>query len=400
MKSLLALLEDALVFVIKHIILTGRYMKRHILRIACYILAISIISSSYFIGANRIEADYQEESTAQTIAKAEADVLLQDALTAKEEKRLAAELAARLEAERIEAERIEAARVEAERVEAERKEAARKEAARVAAEKEKQKKREEAAKAEALRKEVVAAEKAKAAAEKAERTRISWQIKAQENNALAEQAEYEAMMPTPIVNLGISNIFQKPELPNGCEVTALATLLGYKGQPIDKTYLADKYLPKFPFYATGANDDRAGGDPNFYFAGDPRKNSNAYYCFAGPLVEAANKFLLEQGSPLTAYDITGSDEQALISQLDSGNPVVAWGTLSMGDAFTFKPNAWIINDRGEKHVPFLNLHCVVLYGYDDVFFYIADPLRGNVAYKRSTFMNAYRQIGSRAVIVV
>ncbi|MEG0692886.1 MAG: C39 family peptidase, partial [Oscillospiraceae bacterium] len=242
-------------------------------------------------------------------------------------------------------------------------------------------------------------EKAKAAAEKAERARISWQIKAQATAALAEQAEYDALMPQAIVNLGVTNIMQKPELPNGCEVTALATLLNYKGHYAEKGYLSDFYLPKMPFYAVGKNDDRAGGDPNYYFAGDPRKNSNAYYCFAGPIVEAGNLLLKEQGSSLTASDITGTDEQGLIAQLDAGNPVIAWGTLSMGDAFTFAPNAWIINDNGDKHIPFLNLHCVVLYGYDDTFFYIADPLRGNVAYKRSTFMNAYRQIGSRAVII-
>ncbi|MFZ2537450.1 MAG: C39 family peptidase, partial [Oscillospiraceae bacterium] len=251
----------------------------------------------------------------------------------------------------------------------------------------------------ALRKEVIAAEKAKAAAEKAERARISWMIRAQANAALAEQNEYNSLLPEAIVNLGVSAILQNPELPNGCEITALATLLNYKGLNASKTYLADHYLPQFPFYATGKNDDRAGGDPNYYFAGNPRSNSNAYYCFASPIVEAGNVFLQEQGSALIASDITGTDEQGLIAQLDAGNPIITWGTLSMGNAFTFAPNAWIINENGDKHIPFLNLHCVVLFGYDDTFFYLADPLRGNVAYKRSTFMNAYQQIGSRAVII-
>lgn len=386
--------------------LKSNVSKKVIIRIACYCLSICVILAIYFVGESKIVAYFEEETAVQVLAKADAEVKLKDALTQKEEKRVADELAQK-EAELKEAQRKEAERKEAERKEAERKEAERKrmEALRIAtekrraAQKEKQRKRAEAAKAEAERKEVIAAEKAKDNAEKAERARISWMIKAQRTAALREQDEYLALMPEAKVNLGVTTILQNPQLPNGCEVTALATLLNYKGLYIDKTILSDNYLPKFPFYATGANFDRAGGDPNYYFAGNPRSISNAYYCFAAPIVDAGNKFLQESGSAYIASDITGTDEQGLIAQLDAGNPVITWGTLSMGNAFTFAPNAWIINENGEKHIPFLNLHCVVLYGYDDTFFYFADPLRGSVVYKRSTFMNAYNQIGSRAVIV-
>ncbi|MEG0692885.1 MAG: hypothetical protein RR444_07365, partial [Oscillospiraceae bacterium] len=151
MKSILKLLEDLLIVICKYAILTGRYLKKHIARIACYVMTIAIMLSGYFIGSSHIESYFEEESVVQALAKADAEVLLQEALTAKEEKRVAEELA-RIEAERKEAERIEAERKEAERIEAERKEAE-----RIAAEKEKQRKREEAAKAEALRKEVIAA---------------------------------------------------------------------------------------------------------------------------------------------------------------------------------------------------------------------------------------------------
>lgn len=399
MKKLLQALENGIVFVAKYIILTWRYIKTYCIRIICYVLAICAICSGYFIAQNKIEAFYKEEETVQASAKIDAEVKLQNAIEKKEQKIIADELA------RKEAERIEAERIEAERKEAERKEKERKEAERIAAEKkraeekERQRKREEAAKAEALRKEVIAAEKAKAAAEKKERARISWMIKAQEKVAQKENEEYKSLMPEAKVNLDVSTIYQKPELPNGCEVTALNSLLNYKGYCINKTVLSDMYLPMFPFYSVGKDEKRAGGDPNFYFAGNPRHKSNAYYCFAGPIVEAANKFLKDCGTEITAKDITGTNEQGLIEQLEAGNPVVVWGTLSMGNAFSFAPNAWIINENGDKHTPFLNLHCVVLHGYDDTFFYIADPLKGNVAYKRSTFMNAYKQIGSRAVII-
>lgn len=256
---------------------------------------------------------------------------------------------------------------------------------------------EEAAKQQA----VIEAEKQKAEAEKNYRATLSVKIKAQEAQAAAENQEYLDTMPAPIVDLAVNAIMQKPALPNGCEVTALAIVLNWMGHSVDKTLLSNSYLPKFPFYTVNVDgkDVRAGGDPNLYFAGDPRNNSNAYYCFAGPIVTAANQFLGEIGASATATDITGSGEDQLISQLDMGYPVIAWGTLSMGEAFQYEPSGWIINEANEKHIPFINLHCVVVSGYDDTFFYIADPIRGNVAVKRSTFMNAYRQIGSRAVVI-
>ncbi len=298
--------------------------------------------------------------------------------------------------------KAEEARIAAEKAEAERKRQAelkRQEEERKRQEEEQRRKEAEEA---ALKAETIAAEKEKAEAEKAERARISGQIKAQEANAQAEMDEYLNLMPTPIVDLRINSILQNPELPNGCEVTALAIVLNSMGYMIDKSTLSDYYLPQFPFYMANVNGEevRAGGDPSLFYAGSPKSRSNAYYCFAGPVVSAANTFLNERGSAAIATDITGAGEEELINQLDMGNPVIAWGTLSMGDAFTFAPNAWIINEEtGEKHIPFLNLHCVVLTGYDEDFFYLADPIRGNVVYKRSTFMNAYNQIGRRAAVI-
>ena len=307
--------------------------------------------------------------------------------------------AARIAAEKRKAEEEAKRKAEAARIEAEKKKA---EAARIAAEKKRKEDeaRKKAAEQAAKSQEVINAEKQNATAEKNERARLSAKIKAQEANATAENEEYINRGVTPIVNLGVQAIMQNPELPNGCEVTSLAIVINSMDSYVDKCTLSDVYLPQFPFYRYGANKVRAGGDPNLYYAGNPRLTSNAYYCFAGPLVSAANNYFDAVGMNMTAVDLTGADEAELVRQLDMGFPVVVWGTLSMGDAFTYVPNAWVINEQtGEKHIPFINLHCVVLYGYDDDFFLFADPIRGNVAYKRSTFMNAYRQIGSRAVAV-
>lgn len=43
---------------------------------------------------------------------------------------------------------------------------------------------------------------------------------------------------------GVPMLFQDPELPTGCEVTALAMVLQYYGFDADKCELSDVYLPK------------------------------------------------------------------------------------------------------------------------------------------------------------
>lgn len=382
-----------------------RKKRRRLLPFICICTA-AVIASGTFTGLHFYQKKKDSEFTALVSAKlntaaaqirtaeSERAAFLNDTFERlktereEEERRIAEQKRIEEERRKAEEERIAAQkRAEAERIAAEQKRAE-EEARRKAAE--------EAAK----QAEIIAAEKAKAEAEKAERQRISAQIKAQEANAIAENNEYLNRGITPIVDLEISAILQNPELPNGCEVTSLAIVINSLNSYVDKATLADVYLPQFPFYAVGEDKQRAGGDPNLYFAGNPRSASNGYYCFAGPIVTAANSYFNSVGMTNTAIDITGADEEQLIHQLDMGYPVIAWGTLSMGDAYTFAPNAWIINeDTGEQHIPFLNLHCVVLTGYDDEFFLMADPIRGNVAIRRSTFMNAYRQIGSRAVVI-
>lgn len=246
------------------------------------------------------------------------------------------------------------------------------------------------------------AEQEKAAQESNYRAEIAKGLKEQQKEAEAQQLAYLAERPEADVSLAVEIEKQNPELPNGCEATCLQALLAYKGVEIDKGLLADAYFPQFPFYQAAIEGEtvRAGGDPELYFAGNPRDTQNAYYCFAGPVVTAANQVLAEAGLPMQAIDMTGADESDLTDLLDLGEPVIVWGTLWMGDAYTYAKSAWVIDeDTGEKHIPFLNLHAVVLCGYDFDYFYIADPIRGNVAVRRETLMNAYRQIGMRAVVI-
>lgn len=362
--------------------------------IVCCLL-VGAIATVFIIDNKAKEKEQRIAFETQALAKAKEERLERERIF--EEKRKVVEAAAKVEQAKQKEIYEQNIKKEKERIEREKKA----EEERIAKEKKaaEERRRAEEAKAAAAKKEKqrAAAEKARLADEKKKRSSLSYIIKAQEANLAKEQQEYNTFLPAATVELPVQNILQKPELPNGCEITAATIVINYLGHPFDKCTLADVYLPQVEFI--DVNGKRVGGDPDQVYCGNPRYRSGGYYCFAQPIVNACNAILDEVDSPMTAKDITGASEQDLLSQLDAGRPVIAFATLSMGDAVKYEPSKWQMMGSDQTHVPFLNLHCVVLYGYDDNFIYIADPLKGKIQCKRSSFMKAYQSIGSRAVVI-
>ena len=95
---------------------------------------------------------------------------------------------------------------------------------------------------------------------------------AAENNITFEQS----------VELDVPFVNQNPELPTGCEITSLTSVLLYLGFNIDKETLARNYLPM-------SNEAGEGMFINYYF-GSPWQTSGMG-CFAPAIVTAANNFL-------------------------------------------------------------------------------------------------------------
>lgn len=87
-------------------------------------------------------------------------------------------------------------------------------------------------------------------------------------------------MPNKI-DLGIEPIMQLPELPLGCEITALATLLQYYGFSADKVMLCEQMLDFGLSYA----------DPFEGYVGSPFEEYRGMGCYAPPIVRAANRYL-------------------------------------------------------------------------------------------------------------
>lgn len=81
-------------------------------------------------------------------------------------------------------------------------------------------------------------------------------------------------------------ILQSPELPTGCEITALTMVLNHYGFAADKVEMARQYLPTQPYTLFYGEDGRLyGSDLKHYFIGDPEGKGlclwGGGYCVGG-----------------------------------------------------------------------------------------------------------------------
>ena len=198
----------------------------------------------------------------------------------------------------------------------------------------------------------------------------------------------EILLPVP-------QVLQNPELPNGCEITSLTMLLQYLGFDVDKMTMAEDYLPRSEkFY---------GADPEVEFMGDPSQSSGescGFYCFQGPIIQAAEKYLAAQGQAdaWEVTDITGVDAAGLAEQLAAGNPVLVWATIDFKDVRESSKWSWT-TASGETYTPLVDVHCLVLTGYEDNQFYLSDPLETYESVRQQKFMEIFTAMGSRAVVI-
>lgn len=162
---------------------------------------------------------------------------------------------------------------------------------------------------------------------------------------------------------------QNPELPTGCEATALATLMRMSGYPVTKTEVADA-MPK------SDGDDFVNA-----FWGDPR-SVHGWACMAPCSVSTANGFL----GANAAIDLTGT------ALSDAPTPFAAWVTIDMEEPVR----------SGYEQDGFSlmrNPHCVVVTAVGDDAVAVVDPLRGCVEYPRMQVEHVYDAMGRQAVCI-
>lgn len=195
---------------------------------------------------------------------------------------------------------------------------------------------------------------------------------------------------------GFDMIMQMPELPTGCEITAMAMVLHHYGLAVDKVELATEYLPTAAANLYSGADGRLyGPDLNRYFVGDPTTRGG-YICGPEAIVTAANAYLADQGSSLYAVDQTGISLEELYRLVSEDTPVVVWVTISMAQRQT--PQGWY-TEAGEYVEWSTNDHGAVLIGYSESTVLIADPISGLTEYDRSAFEEVFASRGNQCVIL-
>lgn len=194
------------------------------------------------------------------------------------------------------------------------------------------------------------------------------------------------------VKLPVAHISQNPELPTGCEITSLATVLNFYGYNVSKTQLSNKYLDK--------TIDEV-GDFWEVFVGDPEENG--FGCYAKPIVNAANRFLASQNSKHKAVDYSGSKFEDLLNIVQNGTPVIIWSTMYDNETQTLsEPYATVEWNINGKNIQWISPeHCMVLIGYDlnRKVAILSDPQRNIVEYDLNTVKSRYLALHSQCVIL-
>lgn len=197
-----------------------------------------------------------------------------------------------------------------------------------------------------------------------------------------KQVVTEKRLTTPYVS-------QKPELPNGCEVTSLTMLLQSAKVNVDKLTLASK-MKKVPFQSGSFK-----GNPNEGFVGNMYHGSRAnpgLAVYHGPVADLARSYLGNR-----VIDLSGKPWSAIEKQLISGKPV--WTITSIN----FQPlpdSAWQEwrTRQGTMRITFKE-HSVLLTGFDEHNVYFNDPLAGGPGSKsdKQAFIKAWKQFGNQAI---
>ena len=200
------------------------------------------------------------------------------------------------------------------------------------------------------------------------------------------------------VYIDMENVLQLPELPVGCEITALTILLRYCGFDADKTDLAKNYLP-ISWGNARYEDGKTYKDSFFdYFIGDPF--SRGYGCFANAIEKAANAYISDHGGGFTVKNISGSHPDVLYDYLASGTPVLCWATDGMIEPEYYE--TWYDNETGEQLDWYLNEHCFVLAGFNmsgDIVT-LNDPMKGIIDYNINKFETRYDQMYRQAIVIL
>lgn len=187
----------------------------------------------------------------------------------------------------------------------------------------------------------------------------------------------------------IPSISQMPELPSGCEITALTMLLNWAGVNVDKQDIA-RLIPKGPVPVFSNNAYR-GGNPDNAFIGDPF-SSGGLGVYHRPIALILDRYL-----PGQSIDITDVEFDNVLKTIDSGRPVIVWATLDMAEPRL--DMSWY-DEKGQVIKWIVPEHAYLLAGYSDAEVIVNDPSMGKrLYYPLPEFKSRWEAMGRQAVTV-
>lgn len=205
-----------------------------------------------------------------------------------------------------------------------------------------------------------------------------------QKQAQQQQRNNKALMNVPLIK-------QKPELKYGCEVTSLAMMLKYAGAKTSKMKLYEEIQKDHdPLKRSASGDIISWGNPDEGFVGDMTGKSAGYAVFDRPMVDLIDRYL-----PGRSVNLTGKDFEDVLDHVSAGYPVVVWTT---GDYRL--PDRWESWTHGSEVIKTpLDLHVVVLVGFNDTTVFLNDPLSGRkqVPVNKTSFVETWKVMQSRAV---
>ena len=165
-------------------------------------------------------------------------------------------------------------------------------------------------------------------------------------------------------------------MPSGCEVVSLSVVLDSLGYDVTARDLVNEHLVRDGSFATG-------------YQGSPYGVGTGY---PAGIAATANAYLQHVDADFAAYDMTGSPLSSVRALVESGYPVLVWGTIHMQEP--------LMSGIVENGLEFCeNAHCVVVYGFTDGEVLVSDPIDGLIARDEAEFARIYDECGSMALAI-
>lgn len=196
--------------------------------------------------------------------------------------------------------------------------------------------------------------------------------------------------------IDLPHIYQKERYPNACESVSAVMALQYLGYDITVDEFIDEYLPKGDAPWVG----HSGPDPSKVYLGDPR-SVYGWGCYAPVIEEALNEYLADKEHRVS---VSYADTLKYLcdNYVSRDVPVIVWATVGMTDARDEGYYRYWNTPEGKSVAYNSMLHCLVLVGYDENYYYFNDPLveyGKRIAYPKLDCEKAFFLLGRQAVII-